>query len=86
MITICNNHNSDLCGSSHYIREELPIKNVVKKSRTVLSSVERKKEQKPHDPAKKELSLKNEIEHEIECPRCHDIMTCLLYTSPSPRD
>jgi hypothetical protein len=65
-----------LCGSSHYIREELSIKNVAKKSRTILRTLERKKEQTSHDPAKKELSPKNEIEYEIECPRCgYGIMT-----------
>jgi hypothetical protein len=47
---------------------------VAKKSRTILRTVERKEEQKPQHPANKNLPLKNEIELEIECPRCYGVM------------
>ena len=59
------------------MHEEMSIRNVVRKGRTVLSTVERKKNKEqipPYHSATKNISLKNEIEHEIECPRCHDIM------------
>ncbi len=69
------NNRASLYGSSHYIGEVISNRNIVKKSKSVLSVVEKKKEQKSYHPANRDLSLKNEIEHEIECPRCRDVMT-----------